>query len=667
MKKIFIFIMLFIFSITLIGCGNKEDKNKLSVPQNVRIEENIAKWSIVDGAIQYVVSVDLEEFQTQTNSLDLSKLKLQPGEYEVKVKAQGDGVNMKSSDYSKSVIYQVKENVNYVKVSKERYIVKKENINEKAILQYSYSEDKYNVYVYYLGKIESIPLAYGAAEEYDGLSERVIKLTKSSITENSVTESKNYCYTQTNIVTNQVSQNTNVSINVGGGASTVKAEGTIGYAIGKVKTEEQSNSSSFSDAYSAVQSYTESQGEERTYTINQNYETGYFYRVALLGDCDLFAFIVYDCVDKTLTVQYDLAPISNSLYYTIEKNSDNVFDSTSSYKENINFDPNIAIEKGILNYVKESKDLGTKEDPYVLSSPTDLTEKLRYDNVGVYFMLTNDIDFNGREFSYYYTPIDEFKGNLLGNGYAIKNYELSLVDDEISGFFKTVAVTGKIQDLKFENCVFTTVKNTKTNKLFAGVVCGKNNGVISNVVVQDCKLENVTLGSLDDGKDYNLYSGVICAIAEKGSVIDKCGVVDCAINASVSTKNGAVICYVGGLAAIANIKIQNCYLRGCSLSGRSNRKTVVLLEANKPRCYVGGLVAELASGNMLEYALVYDTILSSSINITDYTSGYKDPKVANLLGSLNEVYYDSKLPSTFPKDFWKLDESGKAIINYDWK
>ena len=666
MKKILYFVIIFFFAFILVGCG-KDNENKLQVPENLRIDGDVVKWSIVEGASQYVVTVNLDEYQTDTNSFNLAALKLAVGTYDVKVKAQGDGVTKFSSDYSKAVQYVVEQG--YVApVSRERYIVRKENFETNPVLQFSYSEEQYNIFIYYLGKIESVPLAYGAAEEYDGLSDRVIKLSKSSITENSVTESKNYCYTQTNIVTNQTTQNTGVNINVGGGAGPVKAEGTISYSIGKVKTEENSSSSSFSDAYSAVQSYAETQGEERTYTINQNYEAGYFYRVALLGDCDLFAFLVYDCIENTITVQYDLAPISNSLYYTIEKNDDNVFDSTSSYKDEINFDPNIAIEKGILNYIKESKDLGTKDDPYVISNPSELVAKLRNDNIGVYYILTADIDFKGREFSYYYTPIEELKGIILGNGYSIKNYELSLIDNENSGFFKQIANSGRIQDVIFDNCIFNTVKNTGTNNLYAGIVCGTNNGVISNVIVKNSKIEKINLGSLENSFVYTVNAGIVCGLSESGSVIEKVGVVDSIINCTVETKYEKAISFVGGLAGVSNTRITNCYVRGVTLNGNAAAaKRPLNINNGVPTSYVGGLVAKLSSGNSIEYCLVNNLQLTSNVKVdSDETKGNKSTDVPLLEGSLNQCVFSNTLPDSFPKDYWE-EQNGVPVIKYQWK
>lgn len=666
MKKVLYLAMVIIFSFILVGCG-KDDKNKLQVPENVRIENEVVKWSIVEGTSQYVVMVNLDEYITSTNSFNLAPLKLPVGTYEVKVKSQGDGINKFSSNYSEPIQYVVEKG--YVApVSRERYVVKKDNFETNPVLQFSYSEEQYNIFIYYLGKIESVPLAYGAAEEYDGLSDRVIKLSKSSITEKSVTESKNYCYTQTNIITNQTTQNTGVNINVGGGAGPIKAEGTISYSIGKVKTEEQSSSSSYSDAYSAVQSYAETQGEERTYTINQNYEAGYFYRVALLGDCDLFAFLVYDCIEKTITVQYDLAPISNSLYYTIEKNDDNVFDSTSSYQDEINFDPNIAIEKGILNYIKESKDLGTKDDPYVISNPSELVAKLRNDNIGVYYILTADIDFNGREYSYYYTPLEELKGIILGNGYSIKNYNCPLLDNENCGFFKKIAISGRIQDVIFDNCVFNDVKNTGSNDLNVGIVCGFNNGVISNVIVKNSKIEKVSLGSLEVSEDYTINAGIVCGLSESGSALEKVGVVNSSVVCTVETKFENATAYVGGLVGVSNTNVSNCYVRGITINSNAHaNKGSMGIKSGKVLSHVGGLIAKLSSGNIIEYCLAYDLQLTSIEKIgSEEKTGKKDTYVSLLDGSSNQCVFSNTLPESFPKDYW-VEDNGLAVIKYQWK
>ena len=121
--------MVIIFSFILVGCG-KDDKNKLQVPENVRIENEVVKWSIVEGTSQYVVMVNLDEYITSTNSFNLAPLKLPVGTYEVKVKSQGDGINKFSSNYSEPIQYVVEKG--YVApVSRERYVVKKDNFETK--------------------------------------------------------------------------------------------------------------------------------------------------------------------------------------------------------------------------------------------------------------------------------------------------------------------------------------------------------------------------------------------------------------------------------------------------------------------------------------------------------------------------------------------------------
>ena len=73
MKKILYFVIIFFFAFILVGCG-KDNENKLQVPENLRIDGDVVKWSIVEGASQYVVTVNLDEYQTDTNSFNLAAL-----------------------------------------------------------------------------------------------------------------------------------------------------------------------------------------------------------------------------------------------------------------------------------------------------------------------------------------------------------------------------------------------------------------------------------------------------------------------------------------------------------------------------------------------------------------------------------------------------------------
>lgn len=81
MKKILISLLVIIFAFTLTACGG------ISTPNNLSFSERTLSWDKVDGAIKYIVEINGEEHETDTNSY-----KIEDGTYgtlEMRVKAIG--------------------------------------------------------------------------------------------------------------------------------------------------------------------------------------------------------------------------------------------------------------------------------------------------------------------------------------------------------------------------------------------------------------------------------------------------------------------------------------------------------------------------------------------------------------------------------------------------
>ena len=81
MKKILISLLVIIFAFTLTACGG------ISTPNNLTFSERTLSWNKVDGAKKYIVEINGEEHETDTNSY-----KIEDGTYgtlEMRVKAIG--------------------------------------------------------------------------------------------------------------------------------------------------------------------------------------------------------------------------------------------------------------------------------------------------------------------------------------------------------------------------------------------------------------------------------------------------------------------------------------------------------------------------------------------------------------------------------------------------
>lgn len=104
MKKFLAIICSIVLSFCLVGCGEKESSMnysqetsnyetvvQLEAPENVRYDNDILKWNIVDNASGYLVTIGSEEFSCPTNFLDLSNLNISNGTFAAKVRAIGGG------------------------------------------------------------------------------------------------------------------------------------------------------------------------------------------------------------------------------------------------------------------------------------------------------------------------------------------------------------------------------------------------------------------------------------------------------------------------------------------------------------------------------------------------------------------------------------------------
>src|SRR5690554_4601313 len=76
----------------------------IAAPGNVKLEGSVVSWDSVDGANQYIVFVNDEQHRQTATSIDLKTLKLDAGNYEVKIKTV---IDTKTSIFSEILNYVV--------------------------------------------------------------------------------------------------------------------------------------------------------------------------------------------------------------------------------------------------------------------------------------------------------------------------------------------------------------------------------------------------------------------------------------------------------------------------------------------------------------------------------------------------------------------------------
>ncbi len=114
------------------------------------------------------------------------------------------------------------------------------------------------------------------------------------------------------------------------------------------------------------------------------------------------------------------------------------------------------------------------------------------------YLLACDINCHGDTL----VPIDEFTGELDGNGYKILNFSLTEDADSV-GFFRTN--NGTIKNLSFGNFIYDVTLSFVGEQNY-GVICAVNNGTIDNCAVLDSAMR---VSSHCKSNSSNIYIGGI--------------------------------------------------------------------------------------------------------------------------------------------------------------
>lgn len=98
-----------LFCLLLIACNvdNGKQAVQLSAPSNLQIDGDILSWDEVENATGYEVCVGDEVYEVQSNSLDLFEITVIPADYQITVKAKGDGAEYTDSALSQALQYNV--------------------------------------------------------------------------------------------------------------------------------------------------------------------------------------------------------------------------------------------------------------------------------------------------------------------------------------------------------------------------------------------------------------------------------------------------------------------------------------------------------------------------------------------------------------------------------
>ncbi|MDR2479002.1 MAG: hypothetical protein LBD48_06795 [Treponema sp.] len=187
-----------------------------------------------------------------------------------------------------------------------------------SLVTAAYDNDYY-YYIYLLGKVDRVPIVYGEAFQYDGVTPISIAYEKNSCNEESVIESMTVA--TENSVTNTTSYNVGTSLTVGANAGIYSASLTASFNYGTGKEEMQGRSTA--NTYETAR--TKVQGESNTisYTIGSNNQPPGKYRTSLFGTTDVYYQLV-TTKDRVFTraFTFSCARPADTLYWGIDYDPD---------------------------------------------------------------------------------------------------------------------------------------------------------------------------------------------------------------------------------------------------------------------------------------------------------------------------------------------------------
>ncbi|MGI6665296.1 MAG: hypothetical protein ACOX3W_07790 [Christensenellaceae bacterium] len=286
--------------------------------------------------------------------------------------------------------------------------------------------------------------------------------------------------------------------------------------------------------------------------------------------------------------------------------------------------------------------LGSKQNPYRISSTDALAAMAMLDGKDVYFVQTADIDMEGID----YAPIASFSGHYDGQGFAIRNLMVQPLLAQASDGKVYAGYIGTLEaDATFENVVFENVymsrrfENIEGEALYFGAIVGQNKGLMSRVEVRSGLFEYTV------GQDVpeEIYVGGVVGYNSGSMEFVGSGTMMLFTGYEAS---GATKLTVGGVVGYHTGLLEHSFRIG----------TLVTDGFNTDHLFVGGLVGEGAG--VVQRALFVENEVNKPIGASgmvygDTVKGYTREKWMML--SAEEVL--SLLNGVATKDVWTLDST----------
>ncbi len=288
---------------------------------------------------------------------------------------------------------------------------------------------------------------------------------------------------------------------------------------------------------------------------------------------------------------------------------------------------------------------GTASDPYLIASASQFSSITQ--GLDKHYRLIQNIDFEGTTISPIGQKInsnnvivyDEFEGSFDGNGYEISN--LNIVGYNNAGLFGIIGEDGEVANLNLFNIKVSAKlmeAEKDVSKFYAGVIAGKNDGIIKFCSVNsdgtiekkvipnyDLTLEQILNNSFTREVNVPIY-GVFFELNNE-------------------IKDRSIYVYVGGITGTNNEKVFCCSIANNQVSGYSTHDFGGNGTAlNKNNVFVGGLCGN--NQGVLAYSVVNKNVMISSFaksiynpetTVNPFVTSYAGGVVAET-SSLNNIF-----------------------------
>lgn len=339
--------------------------------------------------------------------------------------------------------------------------------------------------------------------------------------------------------------------------------------------------------YYAAKAFSASDNDEKEITIQarvgDRFSLNYY-----LNNCEGYGFkwFLKNSVQSKYLEAIGSADSSGNAAYDAFKINENA-DGQTIYLIYGNAVDSLKTIKLVINNSNFIDGSGKADDPYIITKPSELC-KMR-DGTDKSYRLGCDIDMSSiTDFIPIGKEGSEFTGTFDGDGHTISGLRITdscladiafdctnenCKDDKAHkcvqlGLFGNVGSTGKIQNVTLKDAKINITKNESNYFLWnAGVLCGRNQGKISNCFLTgNCELIYSDPSPVENVRDTMSFGGICGMVAGNSSDIKKCGVEGVTISA---TRHANLYSCIGGVTGGINANngtVSQCFAKECTIT-----------------------------------------------------------------------------------------------------